>query len=380
MLSGRLSDATSDNLPDNTSDNLSDDLPDNSPDALPDNLPAHMSDNPSDNLSDDLPDDLPDNLPDDLPDNLPDNLPDDLSDDLPDNLPDDLPGNRSDDLPDNLPDNLPDDLPGNRSDGLPYDLPDDLSDDLRDQLSDSLADGLSDSKPGVLLDPLSGSLPDGLSINWSDLQALRGQAARGRAAGLGPTRPPRGARRRIPLEDKQERSPDRPVWARATGGPAAPQPSRRTHGSHAGRSDPAGAGRPLRCHRPRLQLLPQNGSGRGEGDQVRLSGSGGGGRGHRARRPPQAGHDQLRSRGAGRRLFRRRQRYTQFDWRGTGRLADYEAIRAVMREVGRRFAGQRIGYPMIGAGRARGNWEVIGKIIDDELRGQRHALVEYEGR
>lgn len=67
--------------------------------------------------------------------------------------------------------------------------------------------------------------------------------------------------------------------------------------------------------------------------------------------------------------------YTQFDWRGNGVKVDYEAVRAVMFEVKNLFAGARIGYPMIGAGLARGDWGVISRIIDDGLAGEDHALV-----
>src|SRR5262245_38979996 len=69
--------------------------------------------------------------------------------------------------------------------------------------------------------------------------------------------------------------------------------------------------------------------------------------------------------------------YTQFHYRGRGVLADYEAIRGVMRSVKRDFAGRRIGYPKIGAGLARGDWETIARIIDEELAGEDHTLVEY---
>jgi O-acetyl-ADP-ribose deacetylase (regulator of RNase III) len=69
--------------------------------------------------------------------------------------------------------------------------------------------------------------------------------------------------------------------------------------------------------------------------------------------------------------------YTQFHWRGTGVLADYEAIRGVMRCVKADFAGKRIGYPKIGAGLAKGDWTRISAIIDEELSGENHTLVEY---
>jgi O-acetyl-ADP-ribose deacetylase (regulator of RNase III) len=69
--------------------------------------------------------------------------------------------------------------------------------------------------------------------------------------------------------------------------------------------------------------------------------------------------------------------YTQFDWQGEGVLADYDAIRSVFRRVKQQFAGQRIGYPKIGAGLARGDWETISRIIEAELAGENHTCVEF---
>jgi O-acetyl-ADP-ribose deacetylase (regulator of RNase III) len=69
--------------------------------------------------------------------------------------------------------------------------------------------------------------------------------------------------------------------------------------------------------------------------------------------------------------------YTQFGWRGKGVLVDYDAVRSVMRNVKLRFTGLRIGYPRIGAGLAGGDWTAIASIIDEELVGENHLLVEY---
>ena len=69
--------------------------------------------------------------------------------------------------------------------------------------------------------------------------------------------------------------------------------------------------------------------------------------------------------------------YTQYHWRGSGVLVDYEAIRSVMREVKSAFSGKRIGYPRIGAGLAKGDWDLISRIINEELDGEDHTLVEY---
>jgi len=40
--------------------------------------------------------------------------------------------------------------------------------------------------------------------------------------------------------------------------------------------------------------------------------------------------------------------------------------------------GMRIGYPLIGAGLAGGDWTIISAIIDEELKGEDHALVIYQ--
>jgi len=69
--------------------------------------------------------------------------------------------------------------------------------------------------------------------------------------------------------------------------------------------------------------------------------------------------------------------YTQLHWRGRGVKVDYEAVRSAMREVKAKFSGSRIGYPRIGAGLAGGDWDVIAAIIDEELAGEDHTLVEY---
>jgi O-acetyl-ADP-ribose deacetylase (regulator of RNase III) len=69
--------------------------------------------------------------------------------------------------------------------------------------------------------------------------------------------------------------------------------------------------------------------------------------------------------------------YTQFDWQGEGVLADYDAIRSVFRQIKQQFSGQRIGYPKLGAGLARGDWSIIAEIIEAELAGENHTYVEF---
>lgn len=69
--------------------------------------------------------------------------------------------------------------------------------------------------------------------------------------------------------------------------------------------------------------------------------------------------------------------YTQFNWKGNGKKADYDAIRNVFKTVKEKFSGIRIGYPAIGAGLAGGDWRIISEIIDEELNGEDHTFVEY---
>ena len=69
--------------------------------------------------------------------------------------------------------------------------------------------------------------------------------------------------------------------------------------------------------------------------------------------------------------------YTQFTWSKPEQVADYEAIRRCMRFIKAQYAGRSIGLPRIGAGLAGGDWQVIAKIIEEELAGENVTLVEY---
>lgn len=70
--------------------------------------------------------------------------------------------------------------------------------------------------------------------------------------------------------------------------------------------------------------------------------------------------------------------YTQYSPTGSGVLVDYEAVRSVMKTVKDRFSGRKIGYPLIGAGLAKGDWAITSEIIREELLGENHTLVEYK--
>ncbi|MCK5163195.1 MAG: macro domain-containing protein, partial [Desulfobacula sp.] len=58
--------------------------------------------------------------------------------------------------------------------------------------------------------------------------------------------------------------------------------------------------------------------------------------------------------------------YTQYDFSGHGVLVDYGAVRKLFARIKNDFTNQRIGYPKIGAGLAKGDWEMISGIINKE--------------
>jgi len=74
--------------------------------------------------------------------------------------------------------------------------------------------------------------------------------------------------------------------------------------------------------------------------------------------------------------------YTQYQYNSrygmNKQQVDYQAVEDVFKRIKEAFSGYRIGYPMIGAGLAGGNWDIISKIINKELKGEDHTLVIYD--
>lgn len=70
--------------------------------------------------------------------------------------------------------------------------------------------------------------------------------------------------------------------------------------------------------------------------------------------------------------------YIQYDWRGSGQKADYDAIRSCLAKVAADFSGARIGLPQIGAGLAGGDWGTIMQIIQEELGAAGATVVYYQ--
>jgi O-acetyl-ADP-ribose deacetylase (regulator of RNase III) len=69
--------------------------------------------------------------------------------------------------------------------------------------------------------------------------------------------------------------------------------------------------------------------------------------------------------------------YIQYNYGSKGH-ADYDAIRKVFSKIREKYTGKRIAYPKIGAGLAKGDWDIIYKIICEELQDEDHYYIEYK--
>ena len=70
--------------------------------------------------------------------------------------------------------------------------------------------------------------------------------------------------------------------------------------------------------------------------------------------------------------------YTQYMYGTDSRKVDYEALTLCLRKVNKIYANSTIGLPMIGAGLAGGDWNLISKIIRRELFNMDVTIVIYE--
>jgi len=70
--------------------------------------------------------------------------------------------------------------------------------------------------------------------------------------------------------------------------------------------------------------------------------------------------------------------YTQWDYKNSGRSADYDAIRSCMKAMKSEFSGKKIGLPLVGAGLAGGDFDIIEKIIKEELINEDVTIVVWE--
>lgn len=69
--------------------------------------------------------------------------------------------------------------------------------------------------------------------------------------------------------------------------------------------------------------------------------------------------------------------YTQYHYNPHTIQVDYNAIRKCFKEIKKTFGGKNLkfGIPKIGAGLAGGDWNIISKIIDEEMLNENLTLV-----
>lgn len=67
--------------------------------------------------------------------------------------------------------------------------------------------------------------------------------------------------------------------------------------------------------------------------------------------------------------------YTQFN---PGKDLDYNALELVLKKINAQFKPERIGLPLLGCGIAGGNWNVVKKIIERQLRDCDVTVVHFK--
>lgn len=74
--------------------------------------------------------------------------------------------------------------------------------------------------------------------------------------------------------------------------------------------------------------------------------------------------------------------YTQFNIANKNNTVtvDYEAVRSCMKEIKFCFGREerKFGFPLIGAGLAGGDWNIISTIIEEEMNGEDVTIVIYD--
>jgi len=72
--------------------------------------------------------------------------------------------------------------------------------------------------------------------------------------------------------------------------------------------------------------------------------------------------------------------YGQYDYTGrrSGNMdLDYDALRSAIKLMKEKFSGKTFGLPKIGSGLAGGDFTIIEKIIEEEMRGEYVTIVNY---
>lgn len=69
--------------------------------------------------------------------------------------------------------------------------------------------------------------------------------------------------------------------------------------------------------------------------------------------------------------------YAQYSY-GQGKHLSENFLAEGLRKINTDFSGLKIGYPLIGAGQAGGNWNEIEPILDTNLKDVNHQLVVFD--
>jgi O-acetyl-ADP-ribose deacetylase (regulator of RNase III) len=70
--------------------------------------------------------------------------------------------------------------------------------------------------------------------------------------------------------------------------------------------------------------------------------------------------------------------YTQYNYGTDSIKVDYEALTLCMRKINKKYKGYTIGFPLLCAGLAGGNWDRIKKIIQTELVDMDVTIVHFK--
>jgi len=58
-------------------------------------------------------------------------------------------------------------------------------------------------------------------------------------------------------------------------------------------------------------------------------------------------------------------------------MVKYDALRSAIKLMKEKFSGKTFGFNRMGSGLAGGSWEIIEKIIEEEMRGEYVTIVNY---
>lgn len=70
--------------------------------------------------------------------------------------------------------------------------------------------------------------------------------------------------------------------------------------------------------------------------------------------------------------------YSQYNYDASTKPLDYEALTLCLRKINHNNPNLRIGVPLIGAGLAGGDWNIINQIIEKELKDMDVTIVHYK--